>query len=117
MLRKENCSIDVSDIYLLDTLTIFKDRRKYPHKLSDAINAYGLAPHAVNSHCAMDDATATVLVLDAMYREHNDISRYINIIGVNPKYGIKPDERISTLTYLEQPYNSNYRLYELLNHR
>ena len=40
----------------LDVLTVYRDRRDYPHKLCDAIAAYGLEDRAVNSHRAVDDA-------------------------------------------------------------
>ena len=42
----------------LDVLTVYRDRRDYPHKLNDAITAYGLEDQAVNSHRAVDDARA-----------------------------------------------------------
>ena len=44
----------------LDLLTVYKDRRSYPHKLCHAIEAYGLAGKVVNSHRAVDDVIATV---------------------------------------------------------
>ena len=34
----------------LDLLTVYKDRRSYPHKLCNAIEAYGLSGKVVNSH-------------------------------------------------------------------
>ena len=40
----------------LDALTVYKDRRDYPHKLCNAIEAYHLEDEAVNSHRAVDDA-------------------------------------------------------------
>ena len=36
----------------LDLLTVFKDRRPYPHRLCNAIDAYGLSGRVVNSHRA-----------------------------------------------------------------
>ena len=50
----------------LDALTVYKDRRDYPHKLENAIAAYGLEDKAVNSHRAIDDARAAALALEAM---------------------------------------------------
>ena len=37
----------------LDALTVYRDRRDYPHKLENAIAAYHLEDRAVNSHRAM----------------------------------------------------------------
>ena len=111
-LHKEKRELDLRKLDVVDTLTIFKDRRPYPHKLSDAINAYGLSELARNSHRSIDDVRATALVLDAMRAELCDIDRYINLIGYNPKYGIKRGDMISSIRYLQQPYNSARRLYE-----
>ena len=48
----------------LDLLTVYKDRRPYPHKLCNAIEAYGLTGKVVNSHRAVDDVLATVAVME-----------------------------------------------------
>ena len=50
----------------LDLLTVYRDRRPYPHKLCSAIEAYGLSGQVVNSHRAVDDVIATVAVLEKM---------------------------------------------------
>ena len=71
----------------LDTLTVFKDRRPYPHKLSDAIIDYDLSD-VKNSHLAADDTNALLAVTKAMAMERDDLDRYINIFGYNPKYGV-----------------------------
>ena len=42
----------------LDTLTVFRDRRRYPHKLENAIAEYGLSGKVENSHRAVDDCKA-----------------------------------------------------------
>ncbi|MCH4201959.1 MAG: 3'-5' exonuclease [Bacilli bacterium] len=73
-------------IDFLDVLTIYKDRAEYPHKLKDAIAHYQLEDKVVNSHRASDDAKAALAVLLAMASEKNDIGRYINLFGFNPKY-------------------------------
>ena len=52
----------------LDALTVYRDRRDFPHKLCNAIEAYGLTG-VENSHRAVDDARATVLLLEAMAAE------------------------------------------------
>jgi len=96
----------------LDALTVYKDRRDYPHKLCNAIEAYGLGDQAVNSHRAVDDARATVLLLEAMAAERDDLDRYINLFGVHPRYGVN-GQRIASVTYRPQPYQRTAPLYEL----
>ena len=94
----------------LDLLTVYKDRRPYPHKLCNAIEAYGLSGKVVNSHRAVDDCVATVAVMEEMEKEKADLDRYVNLFGYNPKFGIdgKP---IGSVTYKAQPYNSLQPLY------
>ena len=95
----------------LDLLTVYRDRRPYPHKLCSAIEAYGLSGQVVNSHRAVDDVIATVAVMEEMEKEKDDLSRYINLFGYNPKFGVdgKP---IGSVNYKPQPYNSLLPLYE-----
>ena len=95
----------------LDLLTVYKDRRPYPHKLCNAIEAYGLTGKVVNSHRAVDDVIATVAVMEEMEKEKDDLMNYVNLFGYNPKYGIdgKP---IGSVTYKPQPYNPVKALYE-----
>ncbi len=95
----------------LDLLTVYKDRRSYPHKLCNAIEAYGLAGQVVNSHRAVDDVLATVEVMKAMEAERSDLEHYINLFGYHPTYGLgsKP---IGSVTYKPQPYDSPIPLYE-----
>ena len=96
----------------LDLLTVYKDRRPYPHKLCSAIDAYGLSGKVVNSHRAVDDVIATVAVMEEMEKEKDDLMCYVNLFGYNPKYGIdgKP---IGSVTYKAQPYDPVAPLYEL----
>ena len=96
----------------LDLLTVYKDRRPYPHKLCSAIEAYGLTGKVVNSHRAVDDVIATVAVMQEMEQERDDLARYINLFGYNPKYGIE-GKPIGSVTYKAQPYNPRKPLYEL----
>ena len=95
----------------LDLLTVFKDRRSYPHKLCNAIEAYGLSGKVVNSHRAVDDVLATVAVMEEMEKEKPDLLCYVNLFGYHPTYGIdgKP---IGSVTYKPQPYNPRKPLYE-----
>ena len=94
----------------LDLLTVYKDRRPYPHKLCNAIEAYGLAGKVVNSHRAVDDCVATVAVMEEMEKEKADLERYVNLFGYNPKFGID-GKAIGSVTYKPQPYNSTHPLY------
>ena len=96
----------------LDLLTVYKDRREYPHKLCNAIDAYGLTGKVKNSHRAVDDVIATVAVMEEMEKEKPDLERYVNLFGYNPKFGIdgKP---IGSVTYKPQPYSPHPPLYEL----
>ena len=95
----------------LDLLTVYKDRRPYPHKLCNAIEAYGLSGKVVNSHRAVDDVLATVAVMEEMEKEKDDLMRYVNLFGFNPKFGID-GKAIGSVTYLPQPYNATKPLYE-----
>ena len=95
----------------LDLLTVYRDRHKYPHKLCNAIEQYGLGDRVVNSHRAVDDVIATVAVMEAMEQERSDLDRYINLFGYNPKYGIE-GKPIGSVTYKPQPYNPRCPLYE-----
>jgi len=95
----------------LDALTVYRDRRDYPHKLANAIDAYGLGEEAVNSHRAVDDARATVRLLEKMAQEYDDLHRYIDLFGTHPKYGLS-GKKISSVTYKPQPYQRTIPLYE-----
>ena len=88
----------------LDLLTVFRDRRDFPHKLASAIDAYGLTGKVVNSHRAVDDVIATVAVMEAMDAEKDDLHRYVNLFGYSPKYGLE-GKPIGSVTYKAQPYS------------
>ena len=96
----------------LDLLTVYKDRRSYPHKLCNAIEAYHLSDKVVNSHRAVDDVLATVAVMEEMEKERDDLICYVNLFGYNPKFGVdgKP---IGSVTYKAQPYDPPKPLYDL----
>lgn len=96
----------------IDLLTVYKDRRSYPHKLCHAIAAYGLEDQVVNSHRAVDDVIATVAVTRAMDAERSDLERYVNLFGYNPKFGLE-GKPIGSITYKPQPYDPLAPLYEL----
>ena len=46
-----------------------------------------------------------------MEKECNDLDKYINMFGYNPKYGIN-GAKISSVKYLPQPYNLKKKLYQ-----
>ena len=95
----------------LDLLTVYKDRHPYPHRLCSAIEQYGLSGKVVNSHRAVDDVIATVAVMEEMEKEKDDLLRYVNLFGYNPKYGIE-GKPIGSVTYKAQPYDPVKPLYE-----
>ena len=94
----------------LDLLTVYRDRRKFPHKLCNAIDEYGLSGKVVNSHRAIDDVIATVAVMEAMEQEKDDLLSYVNLFGYNGKYGItgKP---IGSVRYKPQGFQPGVPLY------
>ncbi len=95
----------------LDPLSVCKDRKPYPHKLSDAIEFYEV--EAENTHRAIDDVDALVKVTEAEIKERNDVYKYINVFGYNPKYGL-PKRKFKGVRYLPQPYGKPKLPYEIL---
>ena len=85
----------------LDTLTVYKDRAGFPHKLKDAITHYGLDGQVQNTHRAIDDAKALAAVFAAMAEERDDLAEYVNIFGFNPKYDVS-GSRFRKVTYRPQ---------------
>lgn len=88
----------------LDSLTVFKDRRPYPHKLANAIIAYNLQDKVQNSHRAIDDVAALFEVVKAMDNERADLLTYVNLFGYNPKYGVSGD-RLEGVDYWPQNFH------------
>ena len=116
-----NCQFDLSFVYFLlkrhypdevdgivenldwlDTLTVLKDRKEFPHQLIHAVNHYGIAE--VNFHRAIDDTKALFDVTQAMVRERPDLEEYINIFGYNPKYGVS-GPKFRFIEYKRQYFN------------
>lgn len=91
----------VSNINWLDTYTIFKDRKAYPHKLIDAVHYYNI--EEVNFHRAIDDTKALYEVTKSLKNERDDLAEYVNIFGYNPKYGVD-GHRFSFIEYKAQYY-------------
>ena len=87
----------------LDTLTVYKDRRPYPHRLANAILAYGLQNRVRNDHRAINDVIALFEITKAMAEERNDLLSYINIFGYNPKYGVA-GKKLKKVRYQAQSY-------------
>ena len=112
-LHREGKAGILKKIDMLDAMTVYKDRREYPHRIADAIIAYSLEDKVQNSHRAIDDTRALVEVLAAMGEETPDLDRYINLFGYNPKYGIN-GSRISSIEYKAQSYKNTDKLYNLL---
>ena len=96
----------------LDLLTVYKDRHSYPHKLCNAIEVYQLSDKVVNSHRAVDDVIATVAVMEQMEKERDDLLRYVNLFGYNPKYGVS-GKPIGSVTYKPQSFDPIKPLYEM----
>lgn len=96
----------------LDLLTVYRDRHSFPHRLSSAIDTYGLSGKVVNSHRAIDDVIATVAVMKAMAAEKDDLLNYVNLFGYLAQYGLdgKP---IGSVTYKPQRYDPETPLYEM----
>lgn len=95
----------IGPVDFLDTLTVYKDRAAYPHKLEAAIRHYKLESKVQNSHRAIDDVCALLEVAKAMDAERDDLHAYINVFGYNPKYGIS-GEKIAGITYHEQGFTN-----------
>ena len=94
----------------LDLLTVYKDRRSFPHKLCNAIDAYGLTGKVKNSHRAVDDVLATLEVMKCMEAEKGDLERYVNLFGYSPRYGIS-GKPIGSVTYKPQGFDPKTPLY------
>lgn len=116
-----NCQFDLSFIYYLlkrhypsqaheilsnldwiDTVTVLKDRKEYPHRLVNAVEHYGI--DEVNFHRAIDDTKALYDVTQAMIGERDDLEEYLNVFGYNPKYGVS-GPRFDFIEYKRQYFN------------
>nr|WP_305556824.1 3'-5' exonuclease [Methanobrevibacter sp. V74] len=92
----------VSKMNWLDTLTVLKDRKDYPHKLIDGVKHYSI--EEVNFHRAIDDTKALYDLTKALMNERGDLKEYINIFGYNPKWGVSGVE-FPFIKYKKQFYN------------
>lgn len=71
---------------ILDVMAVYKDRHRYPHRLDQAVETYAL--EVPNTHRALDDIKATLEALKKMGEELDNLSKYVNVIGYNPNYGV-----------------------------
>lgn len=85
--------------HILDVMAVYKDRHKFPHRLESAVSKYAI--NFPNTHRALDDVKATYAVLEAMRKEKDVISRYINKVGFNKKYGVS-GIKLSHVEYIAQ---------------
>jgi len=99
MLKKQNLKIPV-EFDVLDTFTVFKDRKAYPHSLKDAIEYYQISG-VENTHRAIDDVKALCEVVKCMKKERDDLDDYINLIGVHRVHGLWGD-KIDGVSYCIQ---------------
>lgn len=97
----------VQNVKWLDTMSVLKDRKDYPHKLVDAVDYYNI--EKVNFHRAIDDTKALYYVALAMKDERDDLKEYINVFGYNPKYGVG-GARFPFIEYKAQPYHNRGKL-------
>lgn len=123
-----NCQFDLSFVYTLlqrhypdevdeifrnldwlDTLTVFKDRAKYPHRLIHAVRHYGIKE--VNFHRAIDDTKALYEVAKALKNERDDLKEYVNVFGYNPKYGVEGIILDDVIEYKKQSF-TNFMVYQ-----
>ena len=109
LLHRNGRASCLKNVKLLDALTVYRDRRPYPHKLSDAIESYHL--NGSNSHRSLDDAKATLELLCRMREERDDLEHYVNLFGYHPRYGVS-GQRISSVTYRPQGFDASRKLYE-----
>ena len=94
----------VKNLNWLDTVTVLKDRKAYPHKLIDAVEYYDI--EEVNFHRAIEDTKALHEVCLAMKDERDDLGEYINIFGYNPRYGIN-GIKFSFIEYKRHNFNNS----------
>lgn len=99
LLKKHGKNIPVP-FDVLDTFTVLKDRKAYPHALKDAIEYYRIEG-VENTHRAADDVKALCEVVRHMKDERDDLEDYINLIGVHRVHGLW-GEKIEGVNYCIQ---------------
>lgn len=92
----------------IDTLTVVKDCKNYPHKLSDVVDYYDLKE--VNFHRAIDDTKALCEIYNKLEDIRGDyLMEYKNCFGFNPKYG-RDGVDFKFIKYRPQPYHNRGEL-------
>ena len=84
---------------VIDTLTIARDRKEFPHSLNDVMIHYNHSSE-LDLHRADVDVGVLINIFYSMLDEKNDIECYLDIIGIPPK---------KELTGYQLP-NSRYRV-------
>lgn len=95
-------------VKMFDILTVYRDRKPFPHKLGDAAIAYSI--NVESAHRALDDVKVSHELMVKMGYENDDLANYINLFGYNPKYGVS-GQKISSITYKQQGFDSKTKLY------
>jgi DNA polymerase III subunit epsilon len=85
---------------ILDVMAVYKDRHPYPHKLDNVVQTYHI--EVPNTHRALDDVKATYEALVKMGNELDNLEKYVNVLGFNPKYPPRQDSMLSYVRYIPQ---------------
>lgn len=92
------------DIGVLDTVTITRDRKPFPHRLVDLKAHYKLLDDDESQlHTAHYDTLLLVHLFYSLLNERNNLEQYINVIGVPPKKSIM-GYKLPSVKYVEQPW-------------
>lgn len=106
----DNVNNLLSNVYWLDTLTILRDRKTYPHTLKDMVKHY-LPDKDFQFHRAIDDARALCECLPLMIKERDDLKDYVNLFGYHPTYGVS-GEKHSFIEYHKQAFTTGKVAYK-----
>lgn len=100
---------------LLDVMAIYKDHYGSPkspkgaflksnerprHRLDDAVKTLNV--NIVNTHRALDDVRATFEVLKSFRFNNEELSKYINVIGIHSYYGASGPVNEDLYEYVKQ---------------
>ncbi|MCL2460709.1 MAG: 3'-5' exonuclease [Euryarchaeota archaeon] len=102
LMQRYGYSLDDSPYSILDTITVARDRKEFPHKLIDMMHHYNTNIDA-NLHRADVDVSVLINVFYSMLHEKNDINYYLNVIGVPPKKNIM-GYQLPGIRYKDQPW-------------
>lgn len=68
-----------SRLAMLDMMEVYRRRKNGPHRLVDAMVAYGLTGNVHGAHRAVADAVACLELLRAMTGEYDDLADYVQV--------------------------------------